>query len=162
MRNSWQSGGVAYDGGMDLIELMRRYPDDAAAREWWIVQRWPTGVVCDDCGEADRLTESNHTSMDWWCGRCRSYQSWRKGSVMESSKLGAQTWLLAASMLSQSPKGVSSAAMARHLGIRQASAWHLCHRIREAWLAGDDPLMAGPVEVDEVYLGGSPSSRPAT
>ena len=34
------------------------------------------------------------------------------------------------------------------------SAWHLGHRIRAAWASGTDPLMRGPVEVDEVYIGG--------
>ena len=144
---------------ISLVDLVTRYPDDAAAREWWIAQRWPGGVVCDGCGEADRLSESSHPSMDWWCGRCRSYQSWRRGSIMESSPLGALTWLLAVYLLSQSPKGVSSVAMARHLGVQQRTAWYLCHRIRAAWAAGTDPLMAGPVEIDEAYMGGRERNR---
>ena len=41
----------------------------------------------------------------------------------------------------------------RDLGISQKSAWHLAHRIREAWKIDDGPF-TGPVEVDEVYLGG--------
>ena len=103
--------------------------------------------------------ESKHASMDWWCGACRSYFSWRKGSVMESSKLGAQTWLLAVYLLSQSPKGVSSVSLARHLGITQKSAWHLGHRIRQAWADGYDPLMVSPVEIDETYVGGKDKNR---
>ena len=50
----------------------------------------------------------------------------------------------------------------RDLGIRQSSAWFLLHRLRESWriLTGPDPL-AGPVEVDEVYLGGREKNRHA-
>ena len=40
----------------------------------------------------------------------------------------------------------------RDLGITQKSAWHMAHRIRKALQAGG--LFAGPVEVDETYLGG--------
>ena len=41
----------------------------------------------------------------------------------------------------------------RDLGITQKSAWHLAHRIREAWNVTADKF-AGPVEVDETYVGG--------
>ena len=41
----------------------------------------------------------------------------------------------------------------RDLGITQKSAWHLAHRIREAWDVVADKF-AGPVEVDETYIGG--------
>ena len=39
------------------------------------------------------------------------------------------------------------------IGITQKSAWHLAHRIRKAFDAGDLKL-AGPVEVDETFMGG--------
>ena len=41
----------------------------------------------------------------------------------------------------------------RDLGITQKSAWHLAHRIREAWNVAADKF-AGPVEVDETHMGG--------
>ena len=144
---------------LSLIDLVARYPDDAAAEKWWMAQRWPDGVTCDGCGSAERVVESSHESMSHWCGACRQYLSWRKGSVMESSPLGALTWLLAVYLLSQSPKGVSSVSLGKHLGISQRSAWFLSHRIREAWTAGDDPLMAGPVEIDETFVGGKERNR---
>ncbi|WP_419920055.1 IS1595 family transposase [Candidatus Poriferisocius sp.] len=80
---------------------------------------------------------------------------------MQSSKLGARTWLIAIYLLSASPKGVSSVSLAKHLGITQPTAWHLGHRIRQAWVDGDDPLMVGPVEVDETYVGGKDRNRPS-
>ena len=50
----------------------------------------------------------------------------------------------------------------RDLGITQKSAWFLVHRLRESWktLAGVDS-MTGPVEIDEVYLGGLEKNRHA-
>ena len=44
--------------------------------------------------------------------------------------------------------GVSSMKLHRYLNIRQATAWHMLHRIRKA-MQGGDPLFNGPVEVDE-------------
>lgn len=41
----------------------------------------------------------------------------------------------------------------RDLGIAQSNAWHMTHRIREAWNEFVGRLY-GPVEVDETYIGG--------
>ena len=41
----------------------------------------------------------------------------------------------------------------RELGITQKTTWHLTQRIREGFF-GDAGNMTGPVEVDEIYLGG--------
>ena len=38
--------------------------------------------------------------------------------------------------------------------MRQATAWHLMHCIREAFSEGDGQPFPGPVEADETYVGG--------
>ena len=47
----------------------------------------------------------------------------------------------------------------RDLDIAQNSAWHLSHRIRAA-LCQEGAGFAGPVEVDETYLGGKRRNMP--
>ena len=42
----------------------------------------------------------------------------------------------------------------RDLGITQKSAWHLAHRLRETWRRDGPEPFAGPVEVDETFIGG--------
>ena len=42
----------------------------------------------------------------------------------------------------------------RDLEITQKSAWRLAHRIRESWADGEAIPFAGPVEIDETYIGG--------
>ncbi len=51
-------------------------------------------------------------------------------------------------------KSVASMKMHRELGITQKSAWHLVHRIRKVWDVSDHEPFKGPVEADEVYIGG--------
>ena len=78
---------------------------------------------------------------------------------MENSKLGYQQWLLALYLLTTSLKGVSSMKLHRELGITQKSAWHLAHRLREAWANAHTQMFGGPVEADETYIGGKEANK---
>ena len=74
---------------------------------------------------------------------------------MDNSRLGYQTWLLSLYLLCTNLKGVSSMRIHRELGTTQKTAWHLAHRIRKVMeKANGENEFAGPVEVDETYIGG--------
>ena len=146
--------GRCHRTGITLPELFRMFPTNAAAEQWFIDQRWPDGIACHWCGSLDVQTGCAHKSMPFRCRSCRRRFSVRTGTVMQSSKLGFQTWLVAMYLLTTSLKGVSSMKLHRDLGITQKSAWHLAHRLREMWRRDDPDLFAGPVEVDETYIGG--------
>ena len=79
---------------------------------------------------------------------------------MQSSKLGYQKWAIATYQMCTNLKGVSSMKLHRDLKVRQATAWHMMQRIREAWDGGPGPFR-GPVEVDETFVGGLEKNKPA-
>ena len=72
------------------------------------------------------------------------------------TKLPLTTWFLAIYHLTQSKGGMSSIELARRLGTRQPTAWLLKHKLMAAMEAREapKPKLAGPVEVDDAYLGG--------
>ena len=141
--------------GLSVIELFRMFPDDQTAEAWFEAVRWPEGErFCPDCGSTRYATVTGRKPMPYRCKDCRQYFSVRKGSVMQSSKIGYQKWVIAIYMMCTNLKGTSSMKLHRDLGIRQATAWHMMQRIREAFAVGVDLPMPGPVEADETYVGG--------
>ena len=101
-------------------------------------------------------TGCKHKTMPYRCREkeCGKKFSAKTGTVMESSKIGYQDWIIATFEIMTSLKSVSSMKLHRDLGITQKSAWFLAQRLRVA-LSKDVPLFTGPVEVDEAYFGGS-------
>lgn len=148
--------GKHFRKGLSLVELFKLFPDDATAEQWFIEQRWPTGVCCPHCGSLNVQSGTKHKTMPF---RCREYKecgkrfSVRTNTVMQASKLGYQTWVVAMYLLSTNLKSVSSMKMHRDLNITQKAAWHLAHRLRQAVMQPTVPF-SGPVEVDETYFGG--------
>ena len=73
--------------------------------------------------------------------------------MLQSSKLGFQTWAIAIYLVTTNLKGISSMKLHRELNITQRSAWHLAHRLRET-LTSQQVQFEGPVEADETFVGG--------
>ena len=80
---------------------------------------------------------------------------------MQDSHLSLRKWFAAIYLMCESKKGMSANQMKRTLGTTYRTAWHLCHRVREAM--GNDqfdgPTLFGVVEVDETLVGGKAKNR---
>ena len=146
--------GKSHRKGITFAQLFKMFPDDETATAWIERTRWPEGATCPHC-KSDRITHPvKHKTMTHRCKDCRKWFSVRTGTMMECSRLGLQTWVIAVYLLNTDLKGQSSMKLHRDLGVTQKTAWHLAHRIREAWEDNGSSLFAGPVEADETYIGG--------
>ena len=142
---------------LSLFEVMRTFQDEEKAEQALVKTRWPNGVACPKCGCLDVQTGSVRKSHPFRCRACRKGFSVKTDSVMHGSQLPHSKWAMAIHLMTRS-KGVSSAQLARDIEVAQKTAWFLAHRIREAMDSGDMDL-AGPVEVDETFVGGKDGRR---
>ena len=150
--------GKHYRTGLSLVELVKMFPDAAAAERWFIETRWPGGVFCPRCGSLSVQERQSRKPQPYHCRDCRKYFSVRTGTPMHSSNLGLQTWAFAFYLLATGLKGTSSMKLHRDLKITQKTAWHLAHRIRESW-SNKQEAFSGPVEVDETFIGGKEKNK---
>ena len=144
-----------------MMELFQKFPDNKTAEKWFESRIWKNGRKCPKCGSPE-TSISAHRKMPYRCVSCKQFFSVKFGTVMQQSKISYQHWAIGTYLFATNLKGVSSMKIYRDLGITQKSAWFMVHRLRESWktLAGVEK-MEGPVEIDEVYLGGLEKNKHA-
>ena len=156
--NPGKGPGKSYRNGISLLEAVERFREEADAEAWFIAQRWPDGVACPICGGKDVLTRDNPKPTRFRCRPCRKDFSVKTDTLMHNSGLSLSKWAIAFYLYNTNLKGVSSMKLHRDLRITQKTAWFMLMRIRECWNDAAD-LFAGPVEVDETYIGGKEANK---
>ena len=153
--------GKNYRKGITIPQLAEMFSTEEKAEEWFIEARYPDGMQCPRCDSDKVSRRKSRKPMPFHCKTCRKYFSMKTGTVMHDSKLPLRTWAIAFYLATVSLKGVSALRLRRDLGVAYSTAWHLAHRIRESW---DDEIRRyrGPVEVDEVYIGGKEGNKHAS
>ena len=152
-----QAPGKSDREGITLVELCDMFPTEESAREWFEARVWPDGRYCPQCGST-RTHEAGHNHMPYRCSDCRSYFSVKTATVMRKSHIPLRKWVFAVYLHLTSLKGVSSMKLHRDIGVSQPAAWFMLQRIRKAWESDGSPF-AGPIEVDETYVGGKERNK---
>jgi transposase-like protein len=136
---------------ISTFQLFQKYPDEPSAIAYFEKRLWPNGPMCPTCRKTERITKRKDGF--YACKDCLLRFTVRTGTIFERSHIPLHKWLYAMYLLMTARKGISSLQLAKEIGIRQASAWFLLHRLREA-CGNDLTMLRGIVEVDEAYIGG--------
>lgn len=148
---------------LNLMDLARRFPDDATARRFLESIRWPNGPVCPHCGtvnNATAITANVAKKVRAGLYQCRVEGCGKQftvtvGTVFEASKVPLSDWLIAWHLMCASKKGIAALELQRLLGLGSyKTAWFMLMRIRESLKSGsfDGPLK-GTVEADAMFIG---------
>lgn len=149
---------------LNLVEIARRFPDDATARAFLEKTRWPNGPVCPHChgvnnaspiaaNVAKKIRPGLYTCRTEECGKQFTVTV---GTVFEASKVSLSNWLIAWHLMCASKKGIAALELQRLLGIGSyRTAWFMLMRIRESMKSGsfDGSPLKGTVEADAMFIG---------
>ena len=143
---------------MKLIDVTRKFKTDDDCLDYIEKMRWPDGQVgCVHCGEVGRISKitreskgKNQRTRLFQCLACGKQFSATSGTIFNDTHLPLTKWFMAIALICEAKKGISAKQVERHLGVNYRTAWHLCHRIREAMKEGT--LLSGAVEADETYM----------
>ena len=140
--------------GLSEAAFRERFGTEAACREALLRMRWREGLTCPACGHRG-FCELKARKV-FQCNRCKKQLSLTAGTVFQDTKLPLATWFAAISHLAQGKNGVSSVELGRRLGVEQATAWLMKHKLMRAMAEREagKPKLSGRVEVDDAYLGG--------
>ena len=142
---------------LTLRQFNAMFPDEDTARAWFERARWPSGPECPSCGTVNHSAWLKNARR-WNCMACRHQFTVTAGTPMHRTHLPLLTWAHAIYLIVASSKGVSAMKLADMLGVSYGTAWHLGHRIR-AMMAEANPILAGVVEIDEMYAGAPPQKK---
>ncbi len=142
----------------NLLDVQKRFPTEQSCIDYLVATRWNGDMVCVHCGSLRKFYRM--ASGKFKCADCRKQFSIRVGTIFEDSALPLQKWFFAIFVFSSHKKGISSIQLGKDIGVRQATAWHMLHRIRYG-MTDKQPKeqMKNTVEVDETYIGGKEKNK---
>ena len=123
------------------MKYSRTRGTDEKARQYLEQIRWPNGVVCPHCKNAEpkriwEIKENRDKKIRaglYHCAECNKHFTVTVGTIFEDSHIPLRKWLVAWYLLCSSKKGISSLQIQRMLGLGSyRTALFMMHRIRYA------------------------------
>lgn len=145
---------------ISIIELLTEYSTEHKSIKWLEKIIWDKEPVCPHCGGVENISNPKSKKHTYWHKNCRKQFTVKTNTIMHTSKMPTQKWVVAIYYVLTARKGISSLQLSKELGITQKSAWFMLQRIRSACTQGSLKL-SNIVEVDETYIGGKEANKHA-
>ncbi len=148
---------------LTIAQFERQFPDETACKSYLQANRWPEGVKCPRCGNAN--VHEHAKPFHWNCYQCSpdsvGYRfSVLVGTIFENTNKPLCDWFRVMHMMLTSKKGISALQIYRVMGFGSYNTAHLmCSKIRVALGNVEFRKMVGYVEVDETFIGGKAKNK---
>lgn len=134
------------------FEFERKFSNEEDCREYLCKLRWPEGFVCPHCSQRKAWAT---TRGQFHCSQCNVQVSATSGTIFQDTRLPLRLWFQAAWQVIGQKHGISALGLQRVLGLnRYETTWTMLHRLRKAMVRPGRDQLTGPVQVDEIYIGG--------
>jgi len=144
---------MAQQESMDILAFQQQFSTNEACRDHLFRIRWPEGLACPVCGGKDFYKITTRNIYECKCGRQVSLTA---GTIMHGSHTPLTKWFWAVYLAAHDKRGVSALRLQKEIRVSYPTAWLMLHKIRHAMGERDSRyLLAGIVETDETYVGGS-------
>ena len=109
---------------MTTAQFEARFPvgDEEACQRYLIARRWPQGVHCPRCGNADLYDASSYKPFHWQCRECApdGYRfSCLAGTIFENTKKPLRDWYRGRPFDARQQEGNERPPNSTHDGLRQ-------------------------------------------
>ena len=151
---------------MTIRQFEGMFPTDDACKAYLVARRWPNGVRCPRCDNADVYRVTNKP-FHWQCTNCAKAGGYRfsvlVGTIFENTHIGLRAWFRVIYMMLNPTKGISALQVQRTMGFGSyATAHYMCHRIRAGLADPEFRKLIRIVEVDETFIGGKEKNKHAS
>jgi len=141
--------------GLSLPAFLEQFGSEAQCEAALEKARWPQGFSCPRCGETLHCVLHVGTHKTFQCHACRLQTSLIAGTLFQSTHLALTIWFLAIYLVGQAKTSLSALALKRLLGVSYPTASLIQHKMMQTMAERDAQYtLAGPVQVDDAYLGG--------
>lgn len=143
----------------NLQELAVRFSDDNVCRKYLEEMIWQGNPTCPHCGQNKPYNLKDGKTYRCSNKECKKDFTITVGTIFENSKVGLSKWFMAIYIATNHKKGLSSIQLGKNIGVRQATAWFMLHRIREMVRPKQLPTLKGEVMIDHTYHGGRQKNK---
>lgn len=138
---------------MTIFEFQNRFNSEAKCRRHLARVRWKNGISCPRC--ESKVVDRLRTRHLYECRACGHQFSVTSGTILHRTRTPLIKWFAAIFAIGRMIKSISAMQLARDLGLRYETAWHICHKIRAAMgNPAERSVLRGLVEMDDAYVGG--------
>lgn len=133
-----------------ISEFEKRFGAEEECRAYLASLRWPEGFRCPKCGGKQGWPVN--TLIE--CSRCGRQTSVIAGTIFQGTRTALTSWFRAIWYVSSQKNGASALGLQRVLGLGSyETAWTWLHKLRRVMVRPGRDKLSGWVEVDETWLG---------